>query len=205
MRPRISPASRRCTASGLIRMRLPWRAMAAPGPCTPRPPSAERRRGSRLRGLDRRFAVRADLPDRVERRPAAHARLLELRGAHGTDEIAGVDLGVADGAAVVGRREAILDRLDLELALAHVLEVFGRPEEHVDERPEVRDHQRDEHRQADEERILHPAFRVLVRPETETEPEDDGEEEQAIEDAVRGTGADAAGHRHETAAIRYRE
>src|SRR5690349_6882046 len=106
---------------------------------------------------------------------------------------------------MVGRVDAILDRLDLELALAHVLEVLGRPEEHVDERADVRDHERDEHRETDEQRVFHPALRVLVRPKAEAEPEDEGEEEQAIEDGVRGPGADEAGGRHERSARRYRD
>ena len=41
-------------------------------------------------------------------------------------------------AAQLGAAEPRLDRLDLELALAHVLEVLGRPEQHVDQRPEER-------------------------------------------------------------------
>ena len=36
------------------------------------------------------------------------------------------------GQCSVAPREPLLHRLDLELALAHVLEVLGRPEEHVD-------------------------------------------------------------------------
>ena len=43
----------------------------------------------------------------------------------------------------VTAREPLLHRLDLELALAHVLEVLGRPEEHVDQRPDER-HDRSE-------------------------------------------------------------
>ena len=93
--------------------------------------------------------------------------MLELRGADGTDEVAGVDLRVADRTAVVAGDDALFDRLDLELPLPHVLEVLRRAEEHVDERPDERDDERDEGRQTDEERVLHPPARVLVRPVAE--------------------------------------
>ena len=52
----------------------------------------------------------------------------------GTDEEVGADLRPADRAVEVAAREPLLHRLDLELALAHVLEVLRRAEEHVDER-----------------------------------------------------------------------
>src|SRR3954453_15029148 len=134
IRPRISPASRRRTASGLIRMRLRSTATSAPAAGAPSPPRAERRRCSRHRRLDRRLAVRADLPDRLERRLAAHARLLQLRRAHRADEEAGIDTGSADGAVEVLLSQPFLHLPDLELALANVVEVLGRAKEHVDDR-----------------------------------------------------------------------
>ena len=90
-----------------------------------------------------------------------------------------VDLGAADRAALAAV-EALLHRLDLELALAHVLEVLGRAEEHVEERPEEgrEDAERDGHRE--EPRVLDPALRVLVDPEGRREPEDDDEEEEDV-------------------------
>src|SRR5262249_57650844 len=108
--PRVARARRRSTASGLIRMRLRSTATAAATlsvtrPMSPRgaaplrPPRAERRRRPGQRGLDRGLAVRAHLPDRLERRAAADTRLLELRRAHRADEGARGDLGVADRAA----------------------------------------------------------------------------------------------------------
>src|SRR5438105_11184682 len=107
-----------------MRMRLRSRATSAPDAGTPRATRTEGRRRSRLRRLDRRLAVGAHLPDRLERGAAAHACLLELRRADGTDEIARVDLRVTDRAAKVGSRDPLLDRLDLQLPLAHVLEVL---------------------------------------------------------------------------------
>ena len=56
---------------------------------------------------------------------AVRTRLLELRRADGANEEARIDVGVAYRAADVGRREARLDRTDLELALAPVVENSG--------------------------------------------------------------------------------
>ena len=110
------------------------------------------RRGLRSRqrhrlAADRRLAVRADLPRGLER-PVAHpARLAEFRRADRAHEEVGVDRATADRALLLTLIEPPLHRLDLELALAHILEVLGRAEEHVDERPEERrdraDHRRD--------------------------------------------------------------
>ena len=74
-----------------------------------------------------------------------HARLLQLRRADRADEELGLDRGAADRAVRVVAAEPLLHRPDLELALADVLQVLGRPEEEVDERPEER---RDERRAA---------------------------------------------------------
>src|SRR5579884_580991 len=75
-------------------------------------------------------------------------------------------------------------------------EIFGRPEEHVDERPDERDHERDERREPDEQRVLDPPSGVLVRPVAEREPEHEREEREAVEDRVLGARADEAGRRH---------
>src|SRR5689334_14393632 len=96
------------------------------------------RKGRAVVLLDRRLAVRADLPRGLERPPAGGARLAEPRRAHGADEELLLDLGATDGAAQVARAEPLLHCLDLEFALAHVLEVLRRTEEHVDQRPNER-------------------------------------------------------------------
>src|SRR3954451_12154898 len=93
-----------------------------------------RRQGLRLPeldrgGLDRRLAVRAYLPERLERLLAVAARRPQPGGADRADQERLVDLGAADRAVHVPAGEALLHRLDLELALTHVLEVLGRPEE----------------------------------------------------------------------------
>ena len=62
-------------------------------------------------------------------------------------EVRRLDLRAADRAALVVLREPLLHRLDLELALARVLEVLGRPEEHVDDRAEERREEADERRE----------------------------------------------------------
>src|SRR5713101_3376235 len=126
IRPRISPARLRRTASGLMRISVRSTLTAPDYRC-------------RARGLDRGLAVRTHLPERLERGAAVHARLPQLRRADRAHEEARVDLRPADRAHEVAAREAVLHRLDLELALAHVLEVLGRPEEHVHERPDVWD------------------------------------------------------------------
>src|SRR5689334_564432 len=88
MRPRISPASLRSTASGLIRMSDRSRAIERTSllGATPAPGWAnlEGRELDRD-GLDRCLAVWADLPERFERRLAVGARLLQLRRADRTD------------------------------------------------------------------------------------------------------------------------
>src|SRR5256885_16436133 len=115
MRVRISPTSRRCTASGLIRMSERSSAKAAevysgrgflPGASAPaRRPHLE---GRELDGgrLDRCLAIRADLPERLERRLAVRARLLELRRAHRANEKLSGNLRGADRAIDVPAREA---------------------------------------------------------------------------------------------------
>src|ERR1043166_1171207 len=137
MRPRISPARRRWTASGLIKIRVRSTATGAQcnealllGSAAPARLELHRHRG----GLDRGLAVGAHLPERLERRLARRASLLQARRADRADEEARVDLGPADGAALVADREPVLHGADLELSLADVLEVLGRPEQHVEER-----------------------------------------------------------------------
>src|SRR5213082_2511967 len=120
-RARISPARLRSTASGFARISV--RSTAMRPRRLPTLPSRARRpvlrfdeRDGRVRVvLDRRLAVRAHLPRRLERPVAVGARLAQLRRAHGADEELLVDLGAAYGAAEVARAEPLLHRLDLEL------------------------------------------------------------------------------------------
>src|SRR4051812_50169985 len=104
MRPRISPARRRCTASGLIRISERSTAIER-GSLLRAPPSSRRSRlergeldGSRL---DRSLAIRTHLPEGLEGRLAVDACLLQLRRAHGADEKVRPDLRAADRAVEV--------------------------------------------------------------------------------------------------------
>src|SRR5688500_8490442 len=87
--------------------------------------------------LDRRLAVRTHLPERLERSLAAPASFLQLRRADWAREELRLDDRATDGAPRC-LAERLLHRLDLELPLAHVLEILRRPEEHVEQRPEER-------------------------------------------------------------------
>ena len=91
------------------------------------------------------------------------------------------------GSAPRPSAEPLLDRPDLELALAHVVEVLRRAEEHVDERTEERRHEAEQRRQRDEPRVLDPPASVLVDPEADREPEDDAEGDRParVRDQVR--------------------
>src|SRR5256885_16374357 len=66
------------------------------------PGSLERREVNRGRRRDRRLAVRADLPERFQRRLARRTRLAQTRRAHGADEEVLVDLGATDGTVMAG-------------------------------------------------------------------------------------------------------
>jgi hypothetical protein len=89
---------------------------------------------------------------------------------------------------MVAAVEPLLHRPDLELPLANVLEVLGRPEEHVDQRPEERRHGAEHRRHRHEPGIVDPAARVLVHPEDRRDPEDDHEEDREIADDEPGAG-----------------
>src|SRR5664280_1811723 len=140
--------------------------------------------GDRFLRRDRRLAVGTDLPERLERRLAARAGLLEARGADGTDEIVGVDIDLAHGAASHALAETRLHLLYLELALVHLVQILGRTEKHVDDRAEERKEQRERRGGADQPRVLDAAASVLVNPVRDREPEDGQEEEGQILDHV---------------------
>src|SRR5205823_12457528 len=80
---------------GLDQDECALRRHGAPSLLSPPPPTPlrwERRQLERRRRFDRRGAVRADLPERLERGLAGRAGLLQLRRADGTDEGRGLDL-----------------------------------------------------------------------------------------------------------------
>ena len=83
-------------------------------------------------------------------------------------------------------REPLLHRLDLELPLAHILEIFGRPKEHVDERAEERRNEPEHRCHRHEPWILDPPASVLVDPVRDREPEHPDEEERQVPDHEPG-------------------
>src|SRR6185503_17019746 len=103
------------------------------------------------------------------------------RRAHRTGQERRLDDRATDRAAL-GGPERLLHRLDLELALPHLLEVLGRAEEHVEKRAEERREDPERHGHCEKPRILDPAARVLVDPEGRGEPKDDEEEEEDVAD-----------------------
>src|SRR4029077_17717904 len=76
-----------------------------------------------------RGAVRARLPDRLERRAAPAARLLQPCGADRAHDVRRLHRRAADGALERPHPQALLDRANLELALAYVLEILGWADE----------------------------------------------------------------------------
>src|SRR5436190_21190283 len=136
-RAMISPVRPRAKASGFTRMsvvsigagRIGDRPSASVIGLAVEPPRPRRLADGRAswRRRDRRLAVRADAPARVERAPAALARILQLAHAVRADEERALDVALAVRAGErLELRQPRLGRRDLELALARVLEVLGR-------------------------------------------------------------------------------
>ena len=90
----------------------------------------------------------------------------------------------------VAAREPLLHRLDLEVALADVLQVLGWAEQHVHERSEERRDETEHHGHRDEPGILDPPPRVLVDPVRDGEPENDEEEQEKVPDHEPRAGAE---------------
>src|SRR5438067_124487 len=104
------------------------------------------------------------------------------RGA-GSDELA--DLRATHRAVQVTARQSVLHRTDLELTLAHVFEVLGRAEQHVDEWTDERN-QAEADARPDEEGVLDAAARIFKDPVGEAEPEQrEHEEREPPRDAPR--------------------
>src|SRR3954453_20248357 len=172
MRERISPARRRSIASGLTRISERSTAIERGSLLrAPPPPGRSCLEGRELDGgrLDRRLAVRADLPERLERRLAVHARLLQLRRADRADEEVALDLRATHGALELTPTEPRLHLLDLELALAHVVEVLRRAQQDVDDDADDRDETED-HGHPHHPRVLDAPACVLVDPVGDRNP-----------------------------------
>src|SRR5207248_1852301 len=116
---------------------------------------------------------------------AVHARLLQLRRAHRTHEVIDADLRATHRAVQVTARQSVLHRTDLELTLAHVFEVLGRAEQHVDEWTDERN-QAEADARPEEEGVLDAAARIFKDPVGEAEPEQhEHEEREPPRDAPR--------------------
>src|SRR5258708_17859546 len=88
-----------------------------------------------------RLAVRADRPGLIERAAAVDAALLELAQAAGAADEVGLDAVVAVRAQrLVDLVQTRFGGLRLELALVDILEVLGRPQDHVGDRADEREH-----------------------------------------------------------------
>ena len=180
-------------------------ARARRGPRLTRRHRSGRRRGGAARPPSRRLAglahlglaVRADLPARVERLAADGARLLQPPQAARAAEERLLDLEAAVLAVLmldVG--EPRLRGRDLELPLAHVVEVLRRAHDQVDDRPDERE-QRRRRGARDQHRIGDPAVSVAPRPVDEREPDHHEEQQQQVDrkvqpavfDAEQGDGA----------------
>src|SRR3990170_3733844 len=106
--------------------------------------------------------MRTCLPDRLERRPAPRARVFQPRGTDRTDEVRRLDRTATDWTLQPALRQLRLHGADLELSLADVLEILGRPKEEVDDRSEKRRHQPEQRRHRDQPRVVDSAAGVLV-------------------------------------------
>src|SRR5581483_4703327 len=123
--------------------------------------------------------------------------------ADGADEERRLDSSSADRALAAARRQPLLDRADLQVALAHLVEVFGRPEEHVDQRADERQQQRDDRREGHQPLVGDAAPRVLVRPEPDCEPEHDADRDQPGAGERPGAGGEEVGERERQGGRRH--
>ena len=157
-------------------------------PAQPRRDGAGARRGQAGHvGL----AVGADRPRLVQRARAADAALLELAQTAGAADEVALDAVVAVRAQrLVELAQAGLGGLRLELALAHVLEVLGRAQDHVDDRADERE-QRRHRRTADQHRIVDPPARVGVCPVDQREVQDGDEQDQQIHGQIQAAAFDS--------------
>ena len=137
------------------------------------------------------LAVGADLPARVQRLAAGGARLLEAVHAAGADQERLLDLVVAVGAGLVlDAGQARLGGGDLQLALAHVLEVLGRAHDQVDDRAQERE-QRRRGGAGHDHGVFDPALGVRVGPPDQREIHDHQEQQQQVDRKVQPVVRDA--------------
>jgi hypothetical protein len=140
------------------------------------------------------IAPRTCGPPRIHRPRALWARLLELALAGGADQIArlGREPAVATAKCGLARQ-----RERLEFAIAHLVECFRRAHGDVQERPEVRDDERDDRHQARVSgRVVAPTC-VLVDPDHEGQPHQQEECDQHPRDELPDGRVEERGQRIE--------
>ena len=137
------------------------------------------------RAVDLRLAVRAQPPLRLDR-PAADAT-------HGPQA---ATAGRADQEVVAHRRlaeraalffgEALLHHPQLELALAHVVEVLGRADDRVDEQPERSEDESRQRGDRDDDPVVDASPRVLEHPVRAGQPHAIRKRRRAHDEVPRG-------------------
>ncbi len=172
------------------------RGVAARGPAERGCPAALPCAAGAAGGLGRRLAhlglaVGADLPARVERLAADGAGLLEPAQAARAAQERLLHLEAAVLAAeVLDAGQPRLGRGDLELALAHVVEVLGRAHDQVDDRPDERE-QRRGGGAGHQQRVGDPPAGVGVGPVDQREPDHHQEQDQQVDREVQPVVLDA--------------
>src|SRR5579862_5175418 len=162
-----------------------------------------------VRADDGRLAVRADRPVRLQRPPAVLAGLAQTAVAGRADQVVLLDLAPALLAGQVGDlRDPRLGGRHLDLALADVLEVLGRPQDQVDDRADVGE-QRERGRARDQHGVGDPPLGVDAGPVDERQPDDPEEQAQQVDreiDTVVGDPeiAEHCGHVRRVYGVSYR-
>ena len=129
--------------------------------------------------LDRRRAIRTDLPERLDWSLAGPARLFQVGGADRADEERRLDGRPADRALRLSPLQCRFERAELHPVGPSLLEGLRRAEEEVGERAGNRD-EAEEHGCPDEERIVDLSLGIAVRPVRAAEPEENSAEEREI-------------------------
>src|SRR5688572_25825073 len=138
-----------------------------------------------------RLAVRAERPARVDGLAAALAGVLEAALAVGAPQVGLLYGEVAVGAGQLGQlAHAQLGGLDLDLALARVLEVLRRAQDRVDRRANEGE-ERCRRGAEDEDRVADPPAGVEVGVGDQREPENDEHQDEEVRGQIEAVVFDA--------------
>ena len=197
-RPR-SAAARGCAGGGRSRGRLGREALCAPV----REVAVDRDLGGQGRieiddvWRERRRAVRARLPERVERRVAGRAPLTKPRRADRAHEVVRLHFGQAHRAVRRPLDQMAAERPELHFAGMRVRERLGRAEQEVDDGADVGEPEAERGRQPHEPPVVDAPARVAVDAEAEAEPEHDRKEDEHVPDDRDGARVQCAVNRPE--------